>query len=83
MQTPIYTLQDTALKKAKAELESKGITDPMLSGLITSAEQFEESLRYSERLAALTAHYMKRPSGNRPLIPLSEAVKERKPYKDD
>jgi hypothetical protein len=84
METPIYTLQDRAIEKAKAELTSKGITDPLLRGLLKSAEEFDESIRYSEKLAQLTAHYIKYPNGERPIIPLScTATSERKPYKDD
>lgn len=84
METPIYTLQDRALEKAKKDLASQGILDPMSAGrLMTTLEMFDESLRYSEKLAQLAAHYMKQPSGIRPLIPLSETSKERKPYKDD
>jgi hypothetical protein len=83
METPLYTLQDRALEKAKAELKAKGIIDPMLRGSLKTAEEFDESIRYSERLAQLTAHYMRMPSGDRPLIPLSNSKTERKPYKDD
>lgn len=85
MKTPFYTAQARALEKAKQELARQGIVDPMLKGLITTAEQFDESIKYSERLAALTAHYMKMPNGDRPIIPLSCSAtsSERKPYKDD
>ncbi len=84
MKTSFYDKQSKALEKAKRDLESQGVIDPMLKGLITTVEQFEESMKYSERLAALMAHYMKMPNGERPVIPLScSAVSERKPYKDD